>query len=131
MTEKKIRLVLKNIADCKNEGHYMEALLLNYHLNIDILKFLAARLCKSKPEEDIKAKKLLELVVKELESDSRLKSTINKRNIKTLKPWLSKMDEYLKSLRIKKPSNTSGLLNEGEKIFGILNISVTKILLNH
>lgn len=131
MTEKKIKLILKDIEECKKDGHHLEALLINYHLNLDILKLIASKVCAQKPEEGSKAKHILECIIEGINSESRLKTTINKKNLKMLKPWLAKMDLFFKSLKLKRPTNSQTLLNEGEKIFAVLNLSATKIFVGN
>ncbi len=107
----------------------MEGLFLNYHLNIEILKFISLKVSPDKLlTGNLKPKEIVNNLISELRAQPESKAIISKKNLKTLKPWLLKMDTYIKLLRIKKPSNAKALLLESEKIFAILNISLKKIL---
>ena len=65
----------------------------------------------------------------EISNDQNLKSIINKKNLKIVKPWLIKVDAYFKDLKLGTLINTKPLLSENEKVFGILNISITKLFI--
>ena len=127
MTEKKITYALSRIKACKENGYPLEALLKNYHLNIDLLKFIYATAAPGHSFADKKIKTIVAEFIKELNSNTTLKTIINKRAIKSLKPWLVKMDLFFKNLKLHYPKNIAALQDESEKIFGILKISTNKL----
>lgn len=129
MTERKILSAFKKIQQCKEQTYNLEALLRMYHLNIEIIRFLNLKFSSSETRKEIKIKKELQLLIEEVQSRANIKSIINKKNLKLLKPWLDKMDVFFKTLKSTNPSNTKNLLQEGEHLFGILKISATKILI--
>jgi len=129
MTEQKILYSIKKFELCKGRGYNLEAVLRVYHLNIKMLKFLSVRLLAVEHNDDVKPKHIVNQLVEQLNLNTSLKTTINKKNLKTLKPWLTKMDTFMKTLKHREPSNTKTLLAESEQILGILKISVTKILI--
>ncbi|MCE3227133.1 MAG: hypothetical protein K0S32_1684 [Bacteroidetes bacterium] len=131
MTPRKIQLTLKKIDHCKSKGFYLEALLRNYHLNAGTLRFISTKLTAAKHDDELKVKHILSHLVEETGRRGDLKSIIGKKNLKTVKPWLSKMDVFFKTLKSKEPANVKTLLSEGEKIFAILQISATKIFVGH
>jgi hypothetical protein len=131
MTKRKIQIALKKIEQCKTKNCHLEALLKNYHLNVDLLKFISLKLTAVKHNEDLKVKHILSHLLEETSRRGDLKTIIGKKNLKTVKPWLSKMDVCFKTLRSQEPTNVKILLNEGEKIFAILHISASKIFVGH
>lgn len=127
MTEKKISYALNRIKQCKADKYGLEALLRTYHLNLDLLRFI---ITKADPNYNFEGKKVKEIVKdfhKEALSNASLKTIINKRSIKSLKPWLLKMDAFFKLIKIASPLNIHLLQSESEKICGILKISVHKL----
>lgn len=127
MTEKKITYALNKIKQCKATKHSLEALLISYHLNLDLIKFIIK---KASPEYSFDGKKVKEIVKefhKEASSNPALKSIITKRSVKSLKPWLLKMESFFKGLKLEYPTNISLLQTESEKICGILKISANKL----
>ena len=127
MTEKKINYALARIKSCKENGYPLEGLLKSYHLNIDLIKFILTSSSPDHSFENKKVKVIVQEFLKEAGANAKLKTIINKRSIKSLKPWLSKMDLFFKSLKIHYPSNMASLQDETEKIFGILKISANKL----
>jgi hypothetical protein len=131
MTEKKISYALNRIKSCKEAGFMLEALLKSYHLNVQIILYL---LRTSDPDYSIKDKKM-KLIIhdfqEEINSNPRLKSILNKKNLKMLKPWLHKMDDFFKTLKFEQAANIKTLLSETEKISAILNISATKFFVKN
>lgn len=126
MTKRKILSALKKIEQCKTKGFYLEALLRNYHLNVETLKFISLKLTALK-QDHLKVKHILSHLLEEAGRRGDMKTTISKKNLKTLKPWLSKMETFFKILKSKEPSNVKALLHEGENVFAILQISAAKI----
>ncbi|WP_317899405.1 hypothetical protein [Aurantibacillus circumpalustris] len=127
MTEKKINFALGRIKACKTNKCPLEALIRSYHLNIDLLKFIFVRAVPGYELENKKVKVIVAEFLKELDNNMALKTFINKRSIKSLKPWLSKMDLFFKSLKLGQQKNIASLQDETEKIFGILKISTNKL----
>ncbi|PBQ31778.1 hypothetical protein CNR22_08345 [Sphingobacteriaceae bacterium] len=127
MTEKKITYALSRIKTAKQNGYPLEALLKSYHLNIDLVKFILSSTSKEHTFENKKIKVIIQEFIREIEQNTALKSIIHKRSIKALKPWLSKMDTFFKSLKLELPKNVSQLQDETEKIFGLLKISANKL----
>jgi len=127
MTEKKITYALARIKACKQNGYPLEGLLKSYHLNVDLIKFVLVSASPGYSVENKKIKIIVNEFLKEIDTNATLKTIINKRSIKSLKPWLSKIDHFLKGLRLHYPSNFSALQDETEKIFGILKISANKL----
>ena len=129
MTQRKIAYALSQIKVCKENGFFLEAFIKSYHLNIELMKFI---LSKSKPKYEFSGKKIkiiLNDFLNEISNDQNLKSIINKKNLKIVKPWLIKVDAYFKDLKLGTLINTKPLLSENEKVFGILNISITKLFI--
>jgi len=127
MTEKKIIYALGRIKASKQAGCPLEGLLKSYHLNVDLIKFILASSSPGHSFENKKIKVIVHEFLKEIDTNPNLKTIINKRSIKSLKPWLAKMDSFLKSLKMAYPTNFSALQDETEKIFGILKISANKL----
>ncbi len=127
MTRRKISNTLNRIKNCRENGYTLEALLISYHLNIDLVKYILKTCSPGYVAGDKKIKSILNDFIGEIAVNQQLKSTLNKRNLKTIKPWLRKMDVFFKTLKLKSPSNTKALLADAEKIISILNISVMKL----
>jgi len=127
MTEKKITYALARIKSCKENGYPLEGLLKSYHLNVDLLKFILARTLPDYPFENKKVKVLVNDLLRATDTNPALKTIINKRSVKSLKPWLTKMDAFIRNLKVTYPSNMTSLQDETGKIFGILKISANKL----
>lgn len=126
MTEKKITYAWNRISACKENGFLLEALLKNYHLNLDIIRYILS----TYSDYSVKDKKIKVVVhdfLEETTVNPKLKAILNKKNLKTLKPWLDKMDIFFKALKYRNPSTTKNLQLETEKIFAMLHISVNKL----
>ena len=128
MTQRKITFALKKINTSKQQCNYTEALVCNYHLNLDLLKYIFSHCSTTKSEQNKKASVLVEELLNELDKNPQCKGIISKKSLKEILPWAIKMDAYYKFIKHKQPSNTKLLLNDGEHILGILNISANKIL---
>ncbi len=127
MTERKLVFALKKIEAAFNKGFYLEALLSNYHLNIDLLKLIYSKSGLTRSAEDKKIKVLISELNEEINKDDKLKTLIAKKNLKIVKVWASKMDAYFKILKHKSPENSKSMYIESQKIFAILNMSAHKI----
>jgi len=128
MTNRKILLALKKIEVSYADGYVIEALIANYHLNLNLLRFICSVSDAIKFKEEKKVKNLIIQLSEEIDNNQKLKTIISKKNLKFFKVWLSKTELYFKTLKYKLPSNTKTLFLETQKITGILNISVNKII---
>lgn len=81
-------------------------------------------------KEEMKPKHIVDALIALIDVQMHLKSYITKRNLKALKPWLSKMDDFFKTLKTKEPSNTHQLIVESENILAILKISASKLIVS-
>lgn len=129
MTERKINLDLKKIESAKKQGYWLEALLKNYQLNIQLIRFLLKSGTKNPSLDSIKIKQLMTQFIDEVSVNPELKSIINKKNLKFVKPWLSKMETFLKALKQGEIKQAKNLQLESEKVFAVLHISAAKLLL--
>lgn len=128
MTNRKILLALKKIEASYADGYVIEALMANYHLNLNLLRFICSVSETIMFKEEKKVKNLIIQLSSEIDSNQKLKTIISKKNLKIFKVWLSKTEVYFKTLKFKLPANTKSLFLETQKITGILNISVNKII---
>ena len=128
MTNRKILLALKKIEVSYAHGYVIEALIANYHLNLNLLRFICSVSETIMFKEEKKVKNLIIQLSAEIDSNQKLKTIISKKNLKFFKVWLSKTEVYFKTLKYKLPANTKSLFLETQKITGILNISVNKII---
>lgn len=128
MTDRKVTYSLNKIKTCKEHGDHFEALIRTYHLNLDLIRYLLKHMSPRFSFEDKKMKELVNELLKQIDQKPTLKTLIHKRSIKTLKPWLEKMDQFFKGLKLSMPANLNSLQDESEKIFGVLKISANKIL---
>jgi hypothetical protein len=127
MTNRKITNSLNKIETCLKNGYVLEALLRNYHLNIDLIKLI---LINVKPDYSFEGKKFKTVMSEfqhEISVNAELKPIINKKTFKLVKTWLVKMDSYFKKLKFEEPANTKLLMSETQKIVGVLNISANKL----
>jgi hypothetical protein len=131
MTEKKIAYALNRIKACKENGFALEALLKSYHLNLDVIKYILSNSVADYSAKDKKIKTIVHEFMKEISLNTKLKAILNKKNLRSVKPWLHKMEEVFKALKVGQPSNIKALQAETEKIFGILNISVNKLFVKN
>lgn len=127
MTEKKITYALNKIKAAKEKGYLMEALLRTYHLNADIIRYILDTCSEDYLTKDKKVKAIFNKFLEEISVNQKLKAILAKKNLKTLKPWLGKMDVFFKTLKMRQPANMKDLQQEAEKIMGMLNISVSKM----
>jgi hypothetical protein len=127
MTERKLTAALKKIEAAYSKGFYLEALLGNYHLNFDLLKFICSRSMASNATDDKKIKLIISELSAEIDKNTQLKTVIAKKNLKIVKVWASKMDAYFKALKYHQPENSKTMYVESQKIFAILNMSAHKI----
>lgn len=127
MTDRKITYALGRIKACKQNGYILEGLLKSYHLNVELINYILSSALPGHSLKDKKIKAIVHEFLEEIDHNPELKSIINKKSIKSLKPWLAKMDVFFKTLKIQQPGNIPELQQETEKIFGILKISANKL----
>jgi hypothetical protein len=130
MTQRKITFALKKINSSKQQGNYTEALIKNYHLNLNLIKYIFNNCSATKSTQNKKFRVLVEELIDELNANPHYKSIISKTSLKQILPWALKMEVFFKTLKLKQPSNTKILLHDSEHILAILTISVAKISLN-
>lgn len=106
---------------------FIEALLRSYHLNLELLCFIMHNARQDYQTEGKKPRQILKEMAREMDVNETLKGFINKKTFKLVKTWMSKMDDYYKTLRVSEPSNTKQLFHESQKIFSLLNISLIKL----
>jgi hypothetical protein len=126
MTQRKTTSALKKIESNFNNGFVLEALLENYHLNVNLLKLICTKF-EITGCDDKKIKSIVTEISNEIDSNQDLKTVISKKNLKIVKVWVAKMDVFFKALKHKNPSNCKTLFHETQKITGVLNISAHKI----
>lgn len=131
MTERKIAYALSRIQSSKENGCTLEALIKSYYLNLDVILFILSSSVKGYSAKDKKLKAIVKDLSEEISANPGLKSILNKKNIKPLKPWMEKMDAFFRALRVHAPSNIKALQSETEKIFAILNISANKLFVKN
>lgn len=127
MTQRKTISALKKIESNFKIGFVLEALLENYHLNIDLLKLICTKSDITECNPDKKIKNIISELSKEIDGNQKLKTIISKKNLKIVKVWQGKMDVFFKTLKHKHPTNSKTLFLETQKVSGILNISAHKI----
>lgn len=129
MTTRKILNVTKRIEILRSNNAQLEALILSYHLNYSLLKFLNTKLGVNKPD-DSKLKLIITDIELHLEENPDLKKILSKKNFKVAKFVLLKTEAILKALRNKLPNNVSKLLLENINANHLLSISVNKAIIN-
>lgn len=127
MTERKINYALKKIEECRKARHNYEAFILLYQLNAGLIRYLIVSIAADESTKGKKLRSLVKSLQSKIESDPELSSLIQKRSIKSLKPWLEKCESVFKQLRSGEETKLASLIQESEKIFGILKISVNKL----
>jgi hypothetical protein len=129
MTERKITYALNKIKSSKETGYHLEAFMRSYLLNVDLIRFILSVASPAIEVKDKKTKSLVNIFLKEMALHPELKSIINKKSLKSLKPWLAKTDVLFKNIKMGIHVSPTALQSESEKIFGILKISANKLLL--
>lgn len=127
MTQRKITYALNKIKAAKKDGYHCEALIRSYQLNVDLMRFMLSTANPEHSGKDKKIKVLVKLFQEEIGLHPELKAIIHNKSLKSLKPWLLKMDQFFKATKLSHPFETNLLQHETEKIFGILNISANKL----
>lgn len=127
MTPLKLSNRLKKIEQAKKDGYWLEALMGTYHLNLEIVYHLLHFHFPERLPESMKTKKLLEAFLTALTESQEMKSIINKRSFKQVQSWFSKSDSYFKTFIHHTLAANKALVLEGEKVAGILNISLNKM----
>ena len=111
----------------QEEWFFLEALIKNYHLNVELIKHILITIVPNYSIENKKVKTIAKEFQNEISVNNALKSLITKKTFKQVKTWLLKMDVYFRKLKLEQPSNTKALLTETEQVFGIINISANKL----
>ena len=127
MTERQINQALKQIAKCKTQGYFIEALVLSYQLNFSMVCFLVKTMSPAMALQDKKMKLIVNMLLEQDGVDWESQGVITKRSLKTVKVWFEKMDLFFRSLKLGQLSKPNALQLQAEQIFGILNISANKL----
>ncbi|MCA6437266.1 MAG: hypothetical protein ACK5QC_10280 [Bacteroidota bacterium] len=127
MTTRKILNVTRKIEALRSNNAQLEALILSYHLNYNLLKFLYNKLKVNRPDNS-KLKLIITDIESQLEQNPELKRILSKKNFKVAKFTLVKTESILKALKSKLPANTSKLLLENINANHLLSISVNKAI---
>jgi hypothetical protein len=127
MTKKGIESAVKKITQCKEQGHYLEALIRTYHLNSQLVRFLLESSVPHLSLQNKKVKEVMSLFSLEIEMNSKLKTLMTKKNLKPVKQWLKQMDEFFKSLKSTYPKTFQTHQNQGDAVFKLLNLSANKL----
>lgn len=130
LSKKQTDAALAKIQECKKWGCSTEALLRYYQLNVSILRLLQLKLSNT-GNQSAKPKEVLLDLLEVVKTSANAKAIITRKNLKPVKPWAENMGAYFRLLKTGKIPPPAKLLGESEKIFGILNISLTKVFLKH
>jgi hypothetical protein len=126
MSNKKTNTILEKISECKKKGFFIEALVLSYHFNLELL-FQLSKKTLPELETDIKKPKHL---VKELlkhSSNGTKKPVLSKQSLKSIKTWSEDMEAVFKKLRSEIPQNNKALLQASEQVSALLSIAANKV----
>ena len=128
MTERKVTLAMSKITTAQEMGYLHEALLRQYLLNVDLLRYIVERLSEDKGVGD---KKLLQVVKQfcvEVSTHPELRIIIHPRNLKAMKPWAREMNDYFKGLKQGHlTATTEKLIKDSQVIFTLLHHSASKL----
>src|SRR4051812_26907551 len=116
MTERKVNYALKRISKSRTSGFLHEAFIHAYLLNLSLMRFIFNHISPDTQASSKKAKALLHALIREIEKHPEHKTIISRRNLKVLKPWLQKAEEYFKSTRSGTLVKPDELVEECEKI---------------
>jgi hypothetical protein len=129
VTERKVTYALKKIQQCREQGCTLEALVRSYSLNIELIRFVLSTLSPTYNAKEKKVKPMVRDFIREITEHPEYKSVIQKRSLKSVKPWVDKMDGFYKSLKAGLPVQPEKLQAETDRIFGILNLSASKLFI--
>jgi hypothetical protein len=127
MTERRILTVVRKVEAARETGHNMEALLKLHHLNVALLKHLCAKVNAPGDVKGLRPKQLAAALVSAHPANPAVRKYIGTRNTKALKPWITKMDKWLKTIKTKDASNTKPLILDSFHVFTILRVSFAKL----
>ncbi len=131
MTERKVTLAMTKITKAHEMGCLHEALLRQYLLNVELLRYIVGHLSEDK---DVADKKLLQVVKQfcvEVTTHPELRIIIHPRNLKAVKPWAREMNGYFKGLKQGHlVATTEKLIKDSQVIFTLLHHSASKLFLS-
>jgi hypothetical protein len=130
MTSKKISIANKKINSCKEHGFFTEAVISVYHANSYLLTDIGKIILHEQKTDSKKPKAILKAIIAAAQTDEQIKQLAGKKNLKLLKPWFEKMSDFFDKLKVQLPRNTKQLLEEGEHVLNILNLTHQRILGN-
>ncbi|MBK9285253.1 MAG: hypothetical protein IPM51_13210 [Sphingobacteriaceae bacterium] len=126
MTPKHIHAKLDKIDQAADKNFLIEAYILHYQLNIELLHQLYNTFCEQKSIE-VKPKKIVQILYQECNPGSKLKNNINRKNLKLVMSWIENNEQLFKNLRngfTTKPDKKS--IADCRSVFNLLNISLRK-----
>lgn len=127
MTERTINSALKKIKEARDVRHNIEAFFLYYQLNARLMRYILSALQHEKVAGDKKLRVVIKLLQSSIEKDPANSSVIQKRSVKAMKLWVTKCEAHIKALKNGISPPLTGALQESEKIYGILKITVNKL----
>jgi hypothetical protein len=130
MTERKVSYALKKIKQCQDCGCDIEALIRSYFLNIELIRYIQSSLSPTYNVKDKKVKPMVRDFLNEISNHPEFKAVIQKKNLKTVRPWIDKMDGFFKSMKAGHYEKPDKLQIEAQRIFGILNLSASKLFIS-
>ena len=127
MTDRHIQFALKKIEAAKKANFHTEAVIKHYALNLALIHYILKILAPQAEIENMKAKAVIKLFMKEVAAHPEMKAVIHKRSLKAVQLWIEKTDAYFKHLKLGQDKPASALLSESEKVFALLKISTNKV----
>lgn len=128
MTQRKITYALSKIKACKEQGFTYESIIRGYQLNMALAKFILSLGSDQEIATHAKMKHVVAELSQQVSVNPNLKMIISKKSVKSLRPWLAKMDAFFKAIKQGLAIETKELESETEKIFALLNISFSKLV---
>jgi len=127
MSKKKANTILEKISECKKKGFLIEALVLSYHFNLELLFQLSKKTLPELGTESKKPKPLVKELLKHSSTGTK-KPVLSKQSLKSIKVWLEDMEAVFKKLRSEIPQNSKALLQASEQVSALLSIATNKAL---
>ena len=125
MSNKKTNTILEKISECKKKGFFIEALVLSYHFNLELLFQFSKKTLPELGTGIKKPKHLVKELLKQTASGTK-KPVLNKQSLKSIKTWIEDMEAVFKNLRSEIPQNNKALLQASEQVSALLNIATNK-----
>ncbi len=130
MTERKVTLAMTKITKALEQGYMHEALLRQYLLNVELLRYIVGNLSG---DEQVADKKLIQVVKHfcvEVSTHPEHRIIIHPRSLKSIKPWAREMNNYFKGLKQGHPlAGEEKLIKTSQVIFTLLHMSASKLFM--